>query len=338
MKNTMTPLTQLTLGPFRKWLQRETSLLDRQRLALLLFCYIPFLLLGVVANFLGVTEPSAPFFYYTHTLLVFSAAVFLVLYYRRKISITICFAAFIIIGQTILSVEMIYCAFQRTLYYDMLIMANMVLLSLNALVATAGMMKQVSVLLGITTLFIYILCAWITGDEILNSFIIVFILVFLFSSVIGVWVANSMDQLEHENEEYKKGEKELLHILRLKRDEVKAFVALASEKYSCNGTQMLLEQLDTKSKHNLVTNVEAYLKTRNTDLEIIAQKFPELTPSEREICRLILQGKKLYDICRMLGKNESNVNSQRANMRKKLGLQPAENLQKALQQRLEETV
>ena len=260
------------------------------------------------------------------------------LYYRRKISITICFAAFIIIGQTILSVEMIYCAFQGTLYYDMLIMANMVLLSLNALVATAGMMKQVSVLLGITTLFIYILCAWITGDEILNSFIIVFVLVFLFSSVIGVWVANSMDQLEHENEEYKKGEKELLHILRLKRDEVKAFVALASEKYSCNGTQMLLEQLDTKSKHNLVANVEAYLKTRNTDLEIIAQKFPELTPSEREICRLILQGKKLYDICRMLGKNESNVNSQRANMRKKLGLQPAENLQKALQQRLEETV
>ena len=84
--------------------------------------------------------------------------------------------------------------------------------------------------------------------------------------------------------------------------------------------------------------MEAYLKTRNTDLEIIAQKFPELTPSEREICRLILQGKKLYDICRLLGKNESNVNSQRANMRKKLGLQPAENLQKALQQRLEETV
>lgn len=245
MKNTMTPLTQLPLGPFRKWLQREPSLLDRQRLALLLFCYIPFLLLGVVANFLGVTEPSAPFFYYTHTLLVFSAAAFLALYYRRKISITICFAAFIIIGQTILSVEMIYCAFQRTLYYDMLIMANMVLLSLNALVATAGMMKQVSVLLGITTLFIYILCARITGDEILNSFIIVFILVFLFSSVIGVWVANSIDQLEHENEEYKKGEKELLHILRLKRDEVKAFVALASEKYSCNGTLMLLEQLDT---------------------------------------------------------------------------------------------
>lgn len=338
MKNTMTRLFRQPLGPFRKWLRREHSLLDRQRLALLLFCYIPFLLLGVAANFLGLTEPSAPFFYYTHTLLVFSAAVFLVLYYRRKISITICFAAFIIIGQTILSVEMIYCAFQRTLYYDMLIMANMVLLSLNALVATAGMMKRVSVLLGISTLSIYILCAWLAGDEILGSFIIVFVQVFLFSSVIGVWVANSMGQLEHENEDYKKGEKELLHILRLKKDEVKAFVALASEKHSSDGTQMLLERLDTKSKHNLLANVEAYLKTKNTDLEIIGQKFPELTPSEREICRLILQGKKLYDICRILGKNESNVNSQRANMRKKLGLQPADNLQKVLQQRMEEKV
>ena len=333
----MNRLTRLP-NPFRKWLQNEHSVLDRQRLALLLFCYIPFMLLGVAANFLGVTEPSAPFFGYTHTLLVLTAAVFLLLYRRRKISITVCFAAFIIIGQTILSVEMIYCAFQGTLYYDMLIMANMVLLSQNTLVAMAGMMRQISVLLGIATLFIYILCSWITGDELLNSFIVVFILVFLFTSVIGVWVANSMGQLEHENEEYKKGEKELLHILRLKRDEVRAFVALASEKYSHDGTKVLLEQLDTKSKLNLLTNVEEYLKTRNTDLEIIEQKFPELTPSEREICRLILQGKKLYDICRILGKNESNINSQRANMRKKLGLQPADNLQKALQQRLEESV
>lgn len=337
MKNTMNRLIRLP-NPFRKWLQNEHSVLDRQRLALLLFCYIPFLLLGVAANFLGVTEPSAPFFGYTHTLLVLTAAVFLLLYCRRKISITVCFAAFIIIGQTILSVEMIYCAFQGTLYYDMLIMANMVLLSQNTLVATAGLMRQVPVLLGIATLFIYILCSWITGDELLNSFIVVFILVFLFTSVIGVWVANSMGQLEHENEEYKKGEKELLHILRLKRDEVRAFVALASEKYSHDGTKVLLEQLDTKSKLNLLTNVEEYLRTRNTDLEIIEQKFPELTPSEREICRLILQGKKLYDICRILGKNESNINSQRANMRKKLGLQPADNLQKALQQRLEESV
>lgn len=337
MKNTMNRLTRLP-NPFRKWLQNEHSVLDRQRLALLLFCYIPFMLLGVVANFLGVTEPSAPFFGYTHTLLVLTAAVFLLLYRRRKISITVCFAAFIIIGQTILSVEMIYCAFQGTLYYDMLIMANMVLLSQNTLVAMAGLMRQVPVLLGIATLFIYILCSWITGDELLNSFIVVFILVFLFTSVIGVWVANSIGQLEHENEEYKKGEKELLHILRLKRDEVRAFVALASEKYSHDGTKVLLEQLDTKSKLNLLTNVEEYLRTRNTDLEIIEQKFPELTPSEREICRLILQGKKLYDICRILGKNESNINSQRANMRKKLGLQPADNLQKALQQRLEESV
>ena len=323
-------------NPFRKWLRNEHSVLDRQRLALLLSCYIPFMLLGVAANFLGVTEPSAPFFGYTHTLLVLTAAVFLLLYRRRKIGITVCFAAFIIIGQTILSVEMVYCAFQGTPYYDMLIMANMVLLSQNTLVAMAGLMRRIPVLLGIATLFIYILCSWITGDALLNSFIVVFILVFLFTSVIGVWVANSMGQLEHENEEYKKGEKELLHILRLKRDEVKAFVALASEKYDHDGTKVLLERLDTKSKLNLLANVEEYLKTRNTDLEIIGQKFPELTPSEREICRLILQGKKLYDICRILGKNESNINSQRANMRKKLGLKPADNLQKALQQRLDE--
>ena len=98
----MNPLVHL-FNPFRKWLRNEHSVLDRQRLALLLSCYIPFMLLGVAANFLGVTEPSAPFFGYTHTLLVFTAAVFLLLYRRRMIGITVCFAAFIIIGQTTVS-------------------------------------------------------------------------------------------------------------------------------------------------------------------------------------------------------------------------------------------
>lgn len=79
-----------------------------------------------------------------------------------------------------------------------------------------------------------------------------------------------------------------------------------------------------------------YLKSRDTDLKLIDKAFPELTPSEKEICQLILQGRKIGDICAALGKTGTNVNSQRANMRRKLALRPSDNLLKALRQRISE--
>lgn len=319
--------------PFRKLYHREHATLERQRLTLLLFCYLPILLMVILANFFGITQKYASFFNYTHTLFLISAAVFLWLYCKGKISIGVCLTAYTIIGQLIISIEMIYCSLHPTHYYILLIMANVVLLTMNMTASIVASMKKNTIILGSITLGVYIACSFIAQDDIMKSFIIIFFIAFTFLSLIGVWMARSVNKIESENEQMKSDELEVLHILRLKRNEVKAFMSLASEKYSHDGTKVLLERLDRKSRHNLLANVEEYIKTRNTDIDIIANVFPEFTPSEREICRLILQGKKLTDICYILSKNESNINSQRANMRMKLGLKTSENLQKALQRR-----
>lgn len=331
-ENLYTKLTE----PVRKLYEKEHTTLGRQRLTLLLFCYLPILFIGILANFLGMTDPSAPFFKYTHTLIISAAAVFFGLYCKSRVSIATCLSAFIFIGQTVISIEMIYCALNPTTYYIMLIMANMVLLTMNMFVSMAASMKTNMLALGVATLAIYIAASFLADNALMKSFIIIFIIAFIFASMIGVWMAKSVNKMEAENEQMKKEELELLHILRLKKDEVKAFVSLASEKKSHDGTKTLLKRLDKKTKHNLLANVEEYMRTRDTDLDTIAQVFPEFTPSEREICRLILQGQKLNNICMTLNKNESNISSQRANMRKKLGLKPSDNLQTVLQQRLDE--
>ena len=331
-ENLYTKLTE----PVRKLYEKEHTTLGRQRLTLLLFCYLPILFIGILANFLGMTDPSAPFFKYTHTLIISAAAVFFGLYCKSRVSIATCLSAFIFIGQTVISIEMIYCALNPTTYYIMLIMANMVLLTMNMFVSMAASMKTNMLALGVATLAIYIAASLLADNALMKSFIIIFIIAFIFASMIGVWMAKSVNKMKAENEQMKKEELELLHILRLKKDEVKAFVSLASEKKSHDGTKTLLKRLDKKTKHNLLANVEEYMRTRDTDLDTIAQVFPEFTPSEREICRLILQGQKLNNICMTLNKNESNISSQRANMRKKLGLKPSDNLQTVLQQRLDE--
>lgn len=69
--------------------------------------------------------------------------------------------------------------------------------------------------------------------------------------------------------------------------------------------------------------------------ERIEQTFPDLTSSERNIAQLILRGCKLDSICMILNKTESNVNTQRANIRRKLGLQPTDSLYEALKARMD---
>lgn len=70
-------------------------------------------------------------------------------------------------------------------------------------------------------------------------------------------------------------------------------------------------------------------------MEVMAEAMPELSPSERKICLLILQGKKLGEICRTLDKTENNVNAHRSHIRSKLELKTSENLKEALEKRIE---
>lgn len=319
----------------KRLLSREHNTIDKERVSLLLFCYIPIMLIGIAANFLGITEPSASFFNYTHSLCLITAVLFFYLFCKRRISVSTCLAAFTIIGEAVISIEMIYCALHASPYYNFLIMANTVLLALNVMVSVSAYMKKNTIVLGCATVFIYIVCSYLAEDAILKSFIMVFLIAFCFVCFAGFLVATSANKLERDNEKFRRDEIELLHILRLKRDEVMTYLSLASKKYDYDGMKVLFERLDAKSRRNLLTNVDAYMRTRDTDLEIMEKVFPEFTPSEKEIGRLVLQGKKLSEICLLLGKNESNINSQRANMRRKLGLRPTDHLQKQMQARLD---
>lgn len=324
--------------PVRRLFHREHALLGRQRLALLFFCYLPVTVLGIIAIFIEVTGPTSSFFNFSHGCFLAAAAIILYLFFTRRISTATCLSAFTLIGQATLSVEMIYLSMTPTQYNLMVIVANTVLLALNTMVSMAALLERNTLVLGVATIATYIACTIISGDETLQNFTVLFVISFAIVGTVGLLVARSTHNMEEENRQLKKGEAELLTLLRMRKDEVKAFLSLAKKKYDNDGTKLLMESLDKKTRYNLLTNVEEYIRERDTDLSIIEKAFPELTPSEREICRLVLQGKKLGEICTILGKTETNINSQRANVRRKLGLQPSDNLQRRLQERLGRSV
>lgn len=323
-------------NPVRKMYDRELSVIGRQRLTLLLYCYLPIMIIGVAANFLGLTQPSAVFFTYTHSLCLVAAAVALVLYYKQVIDVGTCLATFCIIGQCILTVEMIYCAVHPSSYYMMLIMANMVLLALNTMVSMAAYMRDVTMGLGFTTIVTYVLCASMTDDDIMKSFIIVFFIAFGFVSLVGIWVSRSSSEIETENEKMRREEEAVLNLLNMKRSDMMVFVELASKDNAKEVTRYLLQRLDDESRHTLLTNVQEYLVGKKSEFDVLKEVFPEFTLSELEICQLMLQGKKPKEISKILDKTAKYVNEQRSNMRKKFGLTPQERLSKRLKERMAE--
>ncbi|MFW5550185.1 MAG: helix-turn-helix transcriptional regulator, partial [Prevotella sp.] len=58
--------------------------------------------------------------------------------------------------------------------------------------------------------------------------------------------------------------------------------------------------------------------------------FPQLSPSELEVARLILKNMSLKEIAVATGKSLSNVGTVRGNIRKKLGLGPDDDLRNYL--------
>ena len=141
--------------------------------------------------------------------------------------------------------------------------------------------------------------------------------------------------MELENKNLKQDEAELLHILRINKQQVKAYIEFSKkEQPDSEDTERFLELIGERSQRNIINTVSSYITEKQTEIDLIAKAFPELSASEHEICRLVLQGKKLGEICEILGKTENNVTAHRGHIRKKLGLTSQENLKKALESRM----
>lgn len=93
----------------------------------------------------------------------------------------------------------------------------------------------------------------------------------------------------------------------------------------------LMDRLSPEQKEKLRKNVEEHFRDKEFEKMVYLDLCPDLTKSEIEICKLILQGKTVKEICDALGKNVTNITSQRSHIRKKLHLDKNEDLRSSLE-------
>ena len=97
-----------------------------------------------------------------------------------------------------------------------------------------------------------------------------------------------------------------------------------------------MDRLTPDLKQRIVNH--AAERVRKEELENLAWDMvcADLTNSEKDICKLVLQGKTLKEICAQLDKSESNITSQRCHIRKKLNMERKDDLKRTLEMKIAE--
>lgn len=317
-------------------LKRESNYLDRQR-QWLLVCFAVMLSLGILSNILGVSGAFDPFFTASNIVFLVVVVSSFAAYLLGKIGVVKGITFLAVATQVFIGMDILYSAFVPTLKDNtMVILINMLILAGNMFFSLAAYQARLTRWLVGIALGVYLVCVIVTGNESLRNYFFMMLLILLFISVLSLGIARNGEYLVNANKILQRKEEELLQVLRINKKQIKAYVALAKERHDVKQTEHLLDLLGEASQKNVIDNVLQYIQTRELSKQNLERVFPELSSSEREICYLILQNKKLSEIGILLNKTESNITTQRGNIRKKLGMNPSDNLQKVLEKRIRE--
>ena len=317
-------------------LKRESNYLDRQR-QWLLVCFAVMLSLGILSNILGLSGAFDPFFTASNIVFLIVVVSSFAAYLLGKIGVVRGIALLAVATQVFIGMDILYSAFVPTLKDNtMVILINMLILAGNMFFSLAAYQARLTRWLVAIALGVYLVCVVVTGNESLRNYFFMMLLILLFISVLSLGIARNGEYLVNANKILQREEEELLQVLRINKKQIKAYVALAKERHDVKQTEHLLDLLGEASQKNVIDNVLQYIQTRELSKQNLERVFPELSSSEREICYLILQNKKLSEIGILLNKTESNITTQRGNIRKKLRMNPSDNLQKVLEKRIRE--
>lgn len=225
---------------------------------------------------------------------------------------------------------------------DTLITGDIGLLMLVSFILVSSYMPKSAIAVSVLSMACFIVCIVISGSEDLENNVMVFAIVFLITNFLGVKMVQGVKKLHQENLTLKSEEQRIIEKLGLNKEQIVSLVQLSDKNVSSKerneAALEFMETISPEARQRLITAVEDYVKEREANMHDLSQLFPELTPSEIAICRLVLQGKSTGEICAILDKTRGNVSSQRAHIRTKLGLSTEENLLEYLKAKVADPV
>lgn len=313
---------------------RCTTISDKQKFHVYFFTLLTIISLCLISIF-DISGTGNPLIKYLIIAVFILNILSSSLFFLRKITLNAAFSILILSSLAETISEMVILAFTPTTYDLMLIICNIALLIILAILPVIAYASGLAYIVGGLSIVTYIACTIATDSSALINSIFNYIAIFLFISIFGEIIVRQYLRSEKENRQMARNEKAMLEFFNMDKEELTNFIRLSKAKgLDMHETEQLLDSIGRDTRERLMNTLAHYLIEKESDRERLSRAMPELTGSEIDICRLIVQGKKLGEMSRLLGKSPSNITCQRSNIRAKLKLSKEESLSEAISARL----
>lgn len=320
-----------------KLIQRLTIFLDRrshnwqQRMCLITFLMLSLsVVLGVPMHIIGMISRSDTTLYTISAMSWAATLAILIMYLTQRMRLTVAISSFGILTQLAESARIVYVAmerpdgFEETIVFNQVISLALIIYMVMAAVRHMPTILAIMSIATITSAYLY------TDGEINRQIVVIFVIVEIFTCILGEMIRRGIRSMQRENADYHSTLNRVLSTFHMTKTELLAYIQLGRGEQSDKDITDFFNRLDERTEANLIRAVEQRVAQRKMQHADISAVLPTLTPTEQEVCRLIIGGKTIIEIASILHKNANNVSSVRIHIRKKLGLATGKDLREAL--------
>ena len=310
---------------------RESTIIGRQRLVFFLAVSVMSIVLTMSSFAL---HPKTPALTFVDVSTVIITALLMFLYFKDKINIRLSITAVFILLQLELSAQKITFATIGTPEANALILQASFLSLLLITLSLVCFLKYSPTIISVISIFTYMLCLTIDSNIVLKTFLPVYLVVLIGAIFYDIFTVRAVMNMEVENTNLRQEIMEFFYATGLDEESLSDIARISRESGKSDGMRELLSRMDPSIRARLVGGLSAIRQEEDASRKSIMAAFPMLTPAQVTICQLILQDKKLAEICKITGKSEGNITSQRSRIRSILELGPDDVLKDVLSERL----
>lgn len=321
-----------------KNIQRLTRFLDhrssnwQQRLCLIIFLTLclTVIVAGVPMHIMGIVGRSSGILYAISALMWLMTVVLFVLYMTRRMSLKIAISTFGLLIQLTGSARIVYMAIERPEGFDQTILFNQIISLALIIYLVMAVVRHIPTIIATISIATIVFAYLYTDGGFNKQIVVIFVLVEMFTCVLGEMIRRGIRDMQCENADYHTTINRVLATFHMTKTELLAYIQLGRGEQSDKDITDFFDRLDERTEANLIRAVEQRVAQRKMQHADISAVLPTLTPTEQEVCRLIIGGKTIIEIASILHKNANNVSSVRIHIRKKLGLATGKDLREAL--------
>ena len=320
-----------------KNIQRLTRFLDhrssnwQQRLCLIIFLTLCLtVIVAVPMHIMGIVGRSSGILYAISALMWLMTVVLFVLYMTRRMSLKIAISTFGLLIQLTGSARIVYMAIERPEGFDQTILFNQIISLALIIYLVMAVVRHIPTIIATISIATIVFAYLYTDGGFNKQIVVIFVLVEMFTCMLGEMIRRGIRDMQCENADYHTTINRVLATFHMTKTELLAYIQLGRGEQSDKDITDFFDRLDERTEANLIRAVEQRMAHRRMQHANISSVLPSLTPTEQEVCRLIIGGKTIYEIASILNKTPNNISSVRIHIRKKLGLATSDDLREVL--------